>query len=293
MTKGIIMLAMGNPLYGNLAFNLVLTIKATNRTIPIILYTDHTALAHLTDSHKALFTEIRTVPTDYYIYNNKVMYFRAKSRLYDLSPFDHTIWLDADIAMIQGKNVADFFDIDSDFVAQTYNLIDMDTGDKTIDTPFHNMIWGQPDKIKRYYKLPDKTILPQINSSIIIFKKGDVAGTMFDKVKELYENPTPPCDNFRGEFPDEFFFHVAGAITGIMTPEIPFTPLYGDHEFGHLYWKPEDIKNNHYGVMTYGLDTVKHIQAYYDAIVDNASKAIRFKKGGFKHMNKRRAGIKA
>lgn len=292
MTKGIILLAMGNRIYGNMAFNLALSIKATNRTIPIILYTDHNATGNLTDKHKAFFTEIRTLAPEYYIYDNKVMYFRAKSRLYDLSPFDHTLWLDADTVFIQGKDVADFFDIDADFLAQTYNLIDLDTGNKTIDTAFHNMIWGDPKQIKRYYKLPDKTLLPQINSSIIAFKKGDVAATMFDTVKELYKNPHPPCEGFRGEFPDEFFFHVAGAMTGIMSPVIPFTPLYGDHEFGHLYWQAKDIADNHYGVMTYGLDTVKHIQAYYNSIVDNAAKAVRFKQGGFRHMNKRKAGIR-
>lgn len=292
MDRGIILLALGNRIYGNMAFNLVLSIRATNKTIPIILYTDHAAIANLNDKQKALFTEIRTLPGKYYIYNNKAMYFRAKSRLYELAPFEHTMWLDADVAFLPGKNVEDLFDDNVDFKAQTYNLINLDTGEKHIDTPYQHMIWGDPKKIKKYYKFPDNTLLPQINSSIIVFKKGDVAETMFNKVCELYEDPRPPCESFRGEYPDEFFFHVAGAMTQTMSPIIPWAPIYGDHEFGHLYWKYEDIEKNNYALMTYGLETVRHVKQFYDIIINNAAKSLRFKGGIFRHMNKNRAGIR-
>ena len=80
MKHGIIIIALGYPLYGNTAFNLALSIKSKCKDVPIALAIeeDNLSISDLTEREVGFFDHYLTVPAKHYTVNGKKEYQRSK-----------------------------------------------------------------------------------------------------------------------------------------------------------------------------------------------------------------------
>ena len=302
-TQGIVLMALGNSIYGQMAFNLALSLKVNLRSsqgdYPIVLFKNDTAINTLSPSHLTVFDAVADLSSEYYVYSDKIQYFRAKSRIYDFTPFDKTLWLDVDslINFGKGDDIKRMFSNKEigDYCALTYNLIDCNTKAKLAESKFVPALWSDlSPELVAFYELKDKK-LAQINSSWLYFEKNERIAEYFDVAKKLWEGDKK-VNTFRGDYPDEFFFHIAGAKTGVYNKQIPFVPLYGDHEYRAAYgndWIGEKrIMNEFTGLMMYGLHCPNHIQSLYNMQVEQYMQYNRMGKlRPFFHINKSKVGI--
>ncbi len=301
--QGIVLMALGKPIYGQYAFNLALSLKVNIRSsqadYPIVLFKEDSAIETLTSSHLTVFDAVVDLPSEYYIYEDRIQYFRAKSRIYDFTPFNKTLWLDVDslINFGKGEDVKRMFNSAEvgDYCALTYNLIDCDTKRKLVDSKFVPALWSAlTPQLVDFYNLSGKQ-LAQINSSWLYFEKNTRTEEYFEVTKKLWEGEKK-VKTFRGDYPDEFFFHIAGAKTGLRNRDIPFVPLYGDHEYRAAYgdeWIGEKrIMNEFTGLMMYGLHCPNHIQALYNMQLEQYMQYNRMSRlRPFYHINKSTVGI--
>lgn len=176
----------------------------------------------LPDDYKEVF--------DHFIVTNDMHPFELKTMLYELSPFDNSLYMDADSIMCPGKQIT-FPDVD--FTAYCNDMMDMKTMYRHRQNDY--TWWGDPVKIKNHFGLTDK--LPQINSSYIWFRKTAKVRNLFDNANELYRSSDFITEKYVGARPDEFCFNVACALTKIYPHQDIYRPLYFDfvHPFNATY----------------------------------------------------------
>lgn len=198
------MIATGHAQYGNMAHNLACSIKYAEN-IPVALVHDEFSLSHLNDDQKAVFSELIPVPAEYR------SGFGLKLHLDQLTPFDNTLFLDADMLWLGKKPSELMADCAGEFRIIT-------EGDSDKPNPKY-YFWADAADIKKQYGV-DK--IPQTRSEVIYFEKGC---KVFKKAREL--KPESKLTTIRkfGEFiPDELYFNIAIGLLGLELN--PFKPAY-------------------------------------------------------------------
>ena len=139
MTKGIVLLAFGKRGYGFAAYNLAVSIRAFNTTIPITCYHDDIAFSQVEKEKLVVFDSLVPLPKDF-MYNQGVFdpgY--AKVNLYDLYPYDLNLYLDVDALCL--RDIAPLFEIMESKPDFFYtHIIDTHTIDKGGD--FKSLQWS-------------------------------------------------------------------------------------------------------------------------------------------------------
>lgn len=209
MTKGIVLLAFGKRGYGFAAYNLAVTIRAFNSTIPIICYHDDIAFGQVEVEKLSVFTELKPITRELFYHEGKFDPGYAKVNLYDLYPYDLNLYLDVDAICL--KDIAPLFDImekKPDFFYT--HIIDTHTIDKGRD--FKSMQWAWADDIWDHFKLDKDAVFYATNSSYQIVKKCKEAKAFYDQIKLNYLNPIP-IEKLRmlwgGGQPDELYMNAA------------------------------------------------------------------------------------
>jgi len=214
MKRGIIIIATKSAIYGRMAYNLALTIKATKTDIPICLIHDAAAIAHFSQDHLVLFNDRILCAWDW----NKIRFNVDK-----LSPYDHTLQLDADMLWLY-KDPTELFERFAEAELQVTNegFHDIESGE---DHLTNNYIWlaDLEDTIK-LYNLKGK--LYQMRWESLLFKKTDNVRAMMKKAESIRKNPKLKTWQFEGQTVDEFCFYVACNIMGIDQQQAPFIPAY-------------------------------------------------------------------
>lgn len=190
MTKGIILIATGHPYYGNMAYNLTLSLKAAG-DIPVAVVTDGVGISHLTESERKWFDHIiypEDIPTGV----------SAKLNLDKYTPFDQTIFLDADMLYISQRNPLDLF---NEFEGDFWMIKEGDTDNINLAYYF----WASEQEIMSKYKVD---WVPQTRSEVMYFKKGT---KVFEKARSVKpERKLLTIRNFgENQIPDELYFNIA------------------------------------------------------------------------------------
>lgn len=148
-SRGIVIIALGSPQYGRLAANLASSIRYKDKDINIHLVHTAQSVSHLTEKHKALFSSFAECPPQYYTKNDKAVYLKAKTCIYELSPFDETLMLDADMIWFGSKSATNLFDElkDVDFTIQNRNYFDL--GSDKLDEKYSD--WCNIKEVKEKY----------------------------------------------------------------------------------------------------------------------------------------------
>lgn len=143
--------------------------------------------------------------------------------MYDLSPFDDTVFLDADIIWFN-RSVQEIIDglKDVEFTIQNRGFLDLN-GEQN-----HKYFWANYKEVKEKFRDTSKpnVKLYSLHSEFVWFKRSESNKLFFDKVKDLYENPPVKTEPFAGDVADEFAFGLASIMTGKEPHQTPFVPVY-------------------------------------------------------------------
>lgn len=230
--KGILLLALGNSAYGRMAAVLAATIKATGTAIPIHLAYTESAIRYLTDNEKALFDSMAIIPEKYYTWNGQAKWIMAKVFMYQLSPFEHTLYLDCDIVWL--KKLPD--EIFTNFAAT-----DLTYANSGVQA---SSMWADTEEIKAAYNV-DKVL--GIHSEFMCFKKNKTVKHFFSVAQDTYKHLKIDHTTFAGAIPDELPIMIAAELTGMMPHQQPYFPVFWykrDKKMLHSY----QIAKDYYGI---------------------------------------------
>jgi len=178
MTKGICLLCFGDSSFGKLTYNLVASIKQYG-DINVTIFTDNDSLI---DVDKSIFDNILEIPKDTFYLKNRGHPNRFKMCLYDITPYDYTMYLDVDSIYTKNVSIEYLFDLlnsDLDIVAQNEKIVNLDETTKI----FHGY---DVSVFEPKFKFT-KSLLHQIHGQFLLFKKNERTRMFFDVSKEIYD----------------------------------------------------------------------------------------------------------
>jgi hypothetical protein len=208
--EGYIVIALDDRRYVDLAVNLALSIRRCE-TRPVSLVTSPGTT--LSPGERDLFDAVITAPPE-----GTLKGAMNKARLYDLTPYDRTMYLDSDCLLFSPR---------IEFFWHTYRGHPVAVeGHRQAQGPVFACSLGTKDAAT-LCTLMNVPYLTVFNAGVIYFERTDAARRVFDKVKELHAGPHRDAISYRykheGEYADEPFFGVALATLGIPPLEPPVT----------------------------------------------------------------------
>lgn len=266
MKYGIVIIALGYELYGSCAYNLALSLKSNDDHIPVCILHDSKSIAHLTPAEQAFFDIKVKVSESDYIIDGVPHYFKLKLLLNKLTPFDYTIYMDADNIWFPDKKVSWLLGevVQNDFIigmnGEYIIKQNVNTGQKNY--PF----WCEMDKLIKYWEIT--SFVPQTVSGFLAFRKCDHADKVFNMALQAYNDPNAPGRVWAGVGKsDEYCFNVAMAKLNIS--QKPLNVFYFDRMDGQK--PPEDIYKNYWGLATGGHKVSFNVVNLYDRLVNKYS----------------------
>ena len=89
-----------------MAANLAMSLRANGCELPITLVTQLETITRLDDDYRKLFTEIKEIPSNCYtLKDNNTCFIKAKAHMDELTPYDYTLFIDADVIMINNGKI--------------------------------------------------------------------------------------------------------------------------------------------------------------------------------------------
>lgn len=205
MSKGYLILAHGRTgRYYQFAANLAASMKAQGVEFPICLLTDQ-AKPPLSPAHLAVFDQRITIKKEDYLGRKIAIPFYTKTLVYNYSPFDATIYLDADGWATSNPDKLFTKFKGRSFQTQVRGVWDFHTCKAS------TVIWSDPQKLYARYNLPHDRPFVEHNSSLIYFEKCDLAKDIFRLAEYFYSTEFVTDYNHQGFFhyPDELAFSAA------------------------------------------------------------------------------------
>lgn len=220
-TKGVVTIATGHPYYGRMSYNLACTLKAAEPDLQVAVIFEGRALSHLSENQIKIFDQVIELPA--HIKTG----FGPKLYLNELSPFDETLYLDADMLWLPNKKPSDLI---SEFTGIEYTGITEGYYDLATDSrEFANSIyyfWAEPLEIKEVYKLSEGKLY-QWRSEVIYFKKTARINKFFKKAQAIHRNSKLKSQTkFGDQIPDELGINISAAINDIHPHAFKWTPAY-------------------------------------------------------------------
>jgi hypothetical protein len=196
--RGVLLIALGHVNYFKMAETLAVSLKSNDPDLQIAVVTEGNRLI---DS--SLFDKAIICPKQYYTHKGKVEYLKAKVHMYDLSPFDETIFLDVDQIALPGRRISDLFGKLKDV-----NLTFSNEG------PSDYSQWADVVEVVYVYGPGE---FWNFHSELVYFKKGKSVKEYFNKAKRIYtENKLKSVMRFSGgQMADELAFQIASMQTGL------------------------------------------------------------------------------
>ncbi len=219
--RGILLIALGSPQYGCYAANLAASIRYNDPDLPIHLVHTEDSVSHLAAEHRALFSSMQLCPADAYTMPatcqpapaNPIQYIRAKTWMYDLSPYAETLFLDVDTMILPGHSMAALLEElaqQCDFTIENRGYADLSTEKSLADYS----VWCNVEDLRSCFSTEiRKSEQPlryfNLHSELVYFKKNKANKKFFDKVKRIYDAPPVRATQFDTGLSDEFAFSTA------------------------------------------------------------------------------------
>lgn len=217
MSKGIVILALGSPYYGSWALNLAMGLRKTQPDCNITLIYSGDARNYIAQ-YSSVFDQQIEIPKECITRNGFESFIRAKVCLYDLTPYDETIYIDADVMWFPYKSVHQLFDELKDVDITIGNR-----GECNLNTD-PRLIWSNLDSMRA--ELGTDTVIYNLSSEFIYFKKNEKIKLFFEEAKSRFDSPGVEYVRFAGSVPDELAFQIAMIKTGIKPHKVPYLPFY-------------------------------------------------------------------
>lgn len=256
--KGILIMAVGHPYYGRLAYNLALSIKSVQRDAQIAVVHSDRSLNHLSSDQLRFFDHLIELPEG--------LPEGCGTKLWanELTPFKKTILLDADMLWLPKRTPDDLFkELDGiNFTAISEGYFDYQEGNHQINEKY--FFWADPLEIKSKYKVKADKIY-QWRSEVVYFEK---ATKIFSTAQKVFLNPgLPSMKQYATGVADELGINVACAVHDIHPHVFRWEPSYWHMiNGGHIPSIP-DLLNKHYLISFGSNQATGNSKKIYDKLV--------------------------
>lgn len=235
---GILLLAIGHPYYGRMAYNLAMSIKAVDASVNITLVYTDTAIAHINQRNM-------------WVFDNKMPYpqtekpFGVKLELYDLTPYERTLYIDVDALWVNKKSPAALFEqlkgVPFTGITEGFH----DYANPTKSEPSKNyFFWADLEEIRSIWALTGK--IYQWRSEFMYFEKSEAVQEMFDLAQSVYHTNIKSVKLFADNIPDELAFNIAACVHEIHPHIYKWRPSYWDRLNGDSMPPIEALQNSYY-----------------------------------------------
>lgn len=224
--KGILIIALGHPYYGRMALTLAASLRYTSK-LPITLAHDNSAISQISQ-HLNHFDSLVVVPEKYYHRKGGREYIKAKTYLDKLSPYEETIYLDADMVWLPKRPIDLLFEElkDESLVIQCRGTVDLTQN----HLPDKASFWCDLNEYKKEY---GGERFYSLSSEFIYFKKTKEVKKFFTDSSKIYDSLKVRHTVFAGGVPDELVFNISMLQNGIENRTF-YTPIY---------WEQAERKN--------------------------------------------------
>lgn len=256
---GIVIIAIGHQNYTEMAVNLAASIKANGAQAPIALL-HNGGYDSLPGDKQRMFEKNIRVKEKFY----ERGFIQAKTHLYELSPFDKTLYLDADMLALVGVN----FD----------NLLsELDGVEFTImNEKAEHCIWANVDDLRKYCG-DSKEPLHIMYSELMYFEKGEKTKAYFAEVKKAHKEITFQIRAFAGGVADELAFIAASLKTGMMPHQSDWKPVFWDfRDKQHRHLQAHQLSKFYYGYSAGGNYTNKITKSNYNNLTLHYSQVMKY-----------------
>lgn len=252
--KGILILALGHANYGKLALNLALSLKFTSK-LPVALAYSSSAITHIS-GHLDKFDKLIEVPEKYYTKKGNTEFIKAKTHIYSLSPFEETLYLDADMIWLPKKPVDNIFtDLENE------SLVIQSRGTTLLDGNISGKsFWCDLNEYKEVYGGDQ---FYSLSSEFIYFKKSKENAKFFSDAIKIYDNLKIKHTVFSGGIPDELIFNIAMLQNNIAPTKTFYTPIYWE-QAERKNMKPAQMYQDFYGYSAGGKISSNTEKKFYD-----------------------------
>lgn len=239
---GILLIAIGHKNYGCMAANLAMSLRSNHCTLPITLVTQHDTITRLGDEYLKLFTEIKYIePRCYTLGDNSTCFIKAKAHMDELTPYDYTLFIDADVIMINNDKINSFIeDLKGvDFAIKNSGYTPFDS-DKITPT---SKQWANLLEVKDAFGFANEKIW-NVHSEFIWWKKGH---PLFKKWVENFENIRVKNIEFAGCIPDELPLWISMCQLGVDCHKGNYHPTFWPMDSSKMM-RLKDIKDDYCGI---------------------------------------------
>jgi hypothetical protein len=264
MNNGIVLIALGYPLYGFYAYNMAISLKAYDKDIRVCLLYEPSAIQSLTEKELSFFDHKILVPESHYTVNGTKQYQRAKLTVNRLSPFDFTIYMDVDGIWFPGKKPTHLLGevINKEFTIGLNAEYNVRTRMKSKQG---YIWWGDCEKICKYWGI--KEYMMQTVSGFYSFHKTDRVNELFNTALRVYDDANDNAMKWANGKADEYCFNVAMGLVGMRQDQ--FHVFYFDKLNGI---KPEPwIYDNFWGLAIGGVKVSEKVVILYNKLVNKCS----------------------
>jgi len=249
--SGILIFALGHPYFGRYAFNLAVTIKAVEN-IAIALVHDSTSITHLDEQQLAIFDQL--IPSDLPANCG------AKLHAYDLSPFDKTLVLDADMLWLPLHKPSELFD-------QLSGIEFTGITEGSTDKPSSNyFFWASVEEIRDKYKLDG--VIYQWRTEVMYFEKSEKIKKIFSEAISINKNHgLSKVKEFAEGVPDELAINIATAKHGIGPHTHNWQPSFWPQMHGNQIPQADTLYREYYLLSAGGNMNTENTKQLYNRIV--------------------------
>jgi len=263
---GVLLIAMGHENYLRMAVNLAASLKVNDPSVKIHLSHDG-GLYSLSDKEQGLFDSEQVPPHALWHTKDQPDYIKPKTRMYELSPFDKTLFLDVDMVWMAGRSV-------SDLVKELGGV------DFTImnEGPKEMCYWADPAELRQMVGAENPLYI--YYSELVYFEKGTKAKDYFKKVQRAFDKPKPGTKTFAGSaMPDELAFIIATMQTGVGPHQDNWLPIYWHfRDKKHRHLQPYQLSKMFYGYSIGGNVTPEYAKAHYNNLTAHYASVMGIKK---------------
>lgn len=251
MLNGVIIFSLGHPQYGRYSYNLAVTIKAVEN-VPICLVHDYSSVSHLSEQQLEIF--------DIRIPSSMQPSCGSKLHAYDLSPFEKTIVLDADMAWLPTRKPSELF---KSLDGIKFTAI---SEGSTVNPSSHYFFWANIEEIRDKYKITGT--VHQLRTEVMYFEKSEQVQRMFKKAQDIYINHgLSYVKEFAGGVPDEMALNIAAGIEGVEPHDINWKPSYWAQLFGNQIPELGTLYREYYLLSCGGNHNTENVKKLYNSIV--------------------------
>jgi hypothetical protein len=194
-----------------MALNLAMSIRVSNPNTQIALVCNEGVESKFNYFEKQYFSHFIEINPKAYTIKGKVEIPLAKTIIYELSPFDETVYIDSDSIWIKNKKVDNLFN--------TYKGVNFGftlyhpNAHYPVDSDNSNFWFKEGETVRdlrKYFpKLKKDAYYYHLQSSFLYFKKSKQAEAIFNKAKDLFIKRDFEFRDWADSMPDELAFSLS------------------------------------------------------------------------------------